>query len=365
VQKLSDFQTFASELILPVGTEFDVIGFVIGFQEAVLYVADGTPTIAAIECRASGDVPKTYASLVIIENVRFQNFDRKVNVVHLAALNSTSFSRNASNSQKSQANGLLRFRDTFYLENFVKRLELMRMGGAAAAFEAVNISHFSFLTKTEIVASICDFESIDFHYKSNSISVVVFGSIFADAAWKTKFIESRKEFDIGLNMIFQVTDGLSTRILTVPSHQVDNLFNAIGRAASPQSAAIVGEFFGRFLDEGCDGLQMQRAQIRGRFMLDALDVAMMLRQAFWHCELVYDEAETVERMKGKRLQLAFPFRPEEWWEFVRMLRRVLPAIELGFDLFDDGKIETERISVVSDVVPVDTSAACRHLMSLL
>jgi hypothetical protein len=260
---------------------------------------------------------------------------------------------------------LLRFRDTFYLENFIRRLDFMRTGAALGEIEAGSISRFSFLTNTGIVASICDFESIDFHYKSNSISVVVFGSIFADAAWKAKFIESREEFDAGLNMIFRVTDGLSTRILTVPSHKVDGLFNAVGRAASPQVVATVGDFFGRFLKDGRDGLQMQRAQVRGRFMLDPLDVEMMLRQTFWHCELVYDEEEAVERMKGKRLQLAFPFRAEEWREFVRMLRSVLPAIELNFDLFDDGKIGTERISVVSDVVTVDTEAACRHLMLLL
>jgi hypothetical protein len=197
------------------------------------------------------------------------------------------------------------------------------------------------------------------------MSVIVFGSIFVDNLWKIKFIESREEFADGLNLFLPIVCGRAERFVTIPSHRVDAFFNAIGRSATPESAADVKNFFERYFNsEGCD-LRRQRSQMKDKFMLDVGDVELMLRQALWHCEFVYDEEETALRLRNRRSELIFPFYIEEWYVFVEVLRKSLIGIDLMFDLYDDGKLAIEEVSIVSDIEVVDEGVACRRLMAYL
>jgi breast cancer 2 susceptibility protein len=361
VVRFSDFRVFAQEMALPVGTEFDLIGFVVRCDDEHLYLTDGSPTIALIESRTSE--AQKVGSLIIISNARFQSFDQHPNIVQFSLLNSSLISRNPAPSQKPNVASLLRLREHFSVDAFSDRLSAMQSG--FTRHETPAWPAISFLSNTTMVASLRDFDAVDPLYTSGDVSLIVFGSIFVDASWKKAFIESREEFTEGLNLLLPLTCGRAERFVTVPSHRVDAFFNAVGRAASAEACAAVSRFFDRFFDAGAGPLARQRAQLKSRFMLDTADVELMLRQALWHCEFVYDEAETVERMRNRRGELVFPFLAPEWRAFVSVLRAALVGTDLLFELYDDGRLAAAALSMVSDVGVASAGACCRRLAAHL
>jgi hypothetical protein len=91
----------------------------------------------------------------------------------------------------------------------------------------------------------------------------------------------------------------------------------------------------------------------------------MLRQALWHCEFVYDEVVAAQLMRDERLDLVIPFFVDEWCEFVGVLRTVFVGTDLLFELYDDGRLDAEAVSIASHITHIDARAACRHLAACL
>jgi breast cancer 2 susceptibility protein len=360
--RFSSFRTFAEEMALPVGTEFDLMGFVVRCDDGLLYLADGSASIVAIEMRNVADAQKP-ATLIVVSDARFQAYDRRANVVSFSLLNSSLISRTPTVSQRASAAAILRLREHFSLEAFDQQINSVKEGCNAAPPAAS--SHIPFLSQTGLVASVRDFNSVDFLYSARGVYVIVFGSVFVDGVWKAHFVESRPEFAPGLNLLLPIICGRDDRFVTIPSHRVDTFFNAVGRSATPEASAVVSRFFERFFDPQGSEVHRQRAQMKKRFMLDPTDVELMLRQALWHCEFIYDEADTTDRLRNRRLELVFPFFISEWHEFVAVLRTVLVGTDLLFDLYDDGHLDSEAVSIVSDVSIVDPRAVCRNLSAYL
>ena len=228
-----------------------------------------------------------------------------------------------------------------------------------------NISPLSFLSNTTVIASISDFDKIDCLYNKNGKSVMILGNIFQNNIWKTKYIESREEFDIGLNLILKITDGIGCRIVHITPIVIDQFFSTIGTMISAEQSRLVTNFFKKyFIDDGSE-LHSLRINLMNRYMLDVTNVQTMLRASLFNCELIYNEKHILETMRKRKADLIFAFSEEEWKEFVMMLRNVLINIEFKFDLYNDGKIDEEGISIVSNISEIQVKETISHYIDLL
>jgi hypothetical protein len=354
---------FALELALPVGTEFDLIGIPLVYHDGILYLSDGSCILAAIHL--AGYSPRV-GGIVIIENVKYQSMDNTPGVVHFAAFNSSVLAKGPNEHQRSPYSGMLKIREVLSLDSAMQRVSALTSGeNSVPQF----VPRERFLDNCDvrngsITGSICDFETIDMFWNVNQMSVLVFGEIFVDMYWKRKFIESREEFDQGLNLILRLTDGIGTRIAIIPQYTINVFFQAIGSLMTSEGSQMVSDFFTRFFDGSCGGLKREREQMKNAFLLDVANPEMMLRSALFYCELVYDEQETIESMQERKADLVFPFTDVEWLEFTQLLRRVLCGIEMRFDLYDTENTEKEHVSIVSGLAPVDLRSEVSALMGL-
>ena len=364
--RFSDIFFYANEMKLPTGTEFDFIGFLLEINSNTCFFSDGSSVIIAIDFRTNTKI-KQIGVAYLIENARYQNIDFKQGVAHFSGFDTTTVARTPYPSIKNQWLSIQKLKEFMNFSPFSHRVQKLISGQMVqVAYKSIsNISPLSFLSNTTVIASISDFDKIDCLYNKNGKSVMILGNIFQNNIWKTKYIESREEFDIGLNMILKITDGIGCRIVHITPIVIDQFFSTIGTMISAEQSRLVTNFFKKyFIDDGSE-LHSLRINLMNRYMLDVTNVQTMLRASLFNCELIYNEKHILETMRKRKADLIFAFSEEEWKEFVMMLRNVLINIEFKFDLYNDGKIDEEGISIVSNISEIQVKETISHYIDLL
>lgn len=399
----SDILTFSNEMNLPVGTEFDFVCLVLKIDNDKLYVCDGTPIIASIELKVSPDnnnnSENSYAkySCVCVENAKFVGFDSNSGVANFSAYDTTVITRKKNIRNKKVFVAFQKLQELTNFDYLEERIDQLIRGEFVSysrpAF--LNLSPSSFMsTKNSLVCSICDFDKIDFVlYNSSNDSndnsnntnlyngndgdkasinddklVYFFGTPFTTSNWKSRYIESHPEIDRGLNIVVNVTDGIGCRFVHINKQKINRFFKVVGVAARKnQMVDKVEMFYEKYFNcsfnssESWLKMKEQRLAMKEKYKLNLKDVEAMLRATFLHMELIYNINESVESMM-KSADLILPFDENEWISFQKLLRGVLVGIEMQIELYDDGNLIDERVSIVSAISSPSIEDRVRQLM---
>ena len=399
----SDILTFSNEMNLPVGTEFDFVCLVLKIDNDKLYVCDGTPIIASIELKVSPDnnsnSENSYAkySCVCVENAKFVGFDSNSGVANFSAYDTTVITRKKNIRNKKVFVAFQKLQELTNFDYLEERIDQLIRGEFVSysrpAF--LNLSPSSFMsTKNSLVCSICDFDKIDFVlYNSSNDSndnsnntnlyngndgdkasinddklVYFFGTPFTTSNWKSRYIESHPEIDRGLNIVVNVTDGIGCRFVHINKQKINRFFKVVGVAARKnQMVDKVEMFYEKYFNcsfnssESWLKMKEQRFAMKEKYKLNLKDVEAMLRATFLHMELIYNINESVESMM-KSADLILPFDENEWISFQKLLRGVLVGIEMQIELYDDGNLFDERVSIVSTISSPSIEDRVRQLM---
>ncbi|OHT06102.1 BRCA2 repeat family protein [Tritrichomonas foetus] len=384
LEKISDILFFSLEMQLPVGTEFDFIGFFIKSHNNVIYLSDGSPVIAAIDMKSnelkandfsSSNNEKSLYGICYIENARFQAIDTHTGVAHFAAYDTTIISRSITSSNKYEWKALQKLRELVYLDPHLQRIEELINGNQIIYSQPYSIfglisnkvksqSNANVNSNVNLnICTVCDFDTIDCLYNENGKAVFCIGAPFVSSSWKSRFIETREEFDRGLNIIIKVSDGCGFKYLNITQLTVNSFFNVIGILATQEDIRKVTRFYTKYFQSGTEEMKNQRNAMKNRFSLDISNVEAMLRATMFHLELIYDEEDALQMMRTRRADLIFPFDEDEWSEFQLMMKNILIGKEFQFELFDDGKMNNEYVSIVSSISTVPLDKYVRTLIS--
>ena len=421
LNSLSDIMIYANEMNLPLGTEFDFVCIALKLHNNKLYVCDGTPIIASIDLKPNSSDSSlsnldnfVKYGVVCIENARFTAFDSNSGVAIFNAYDTTIISRSMNAKNKEKFVSFYKLKELMSFDSFLERVDQLTFG-EQISYQPPNITNInqnSFMLTSEqkrfqtssysanntLICSICDFEKIDFilfnvnnridnnnnvnlydgkeNDKSSSSSnddklVFFFGTPFSNSLWKSRYIENHQELERGLNFVLNVTDGKNgSRIVHINPLTISQFFNVIGRSVPKDKIKFVSSFYEKYF--ACENKNSQswtemkklREAMKDRFKLDVNNIDTMLRATFFHMELIYDIEASVEMMKKKSTDLIFPFDEDEWLEFQDLLRKILVEIEFQFELYDNGNLYEEHVSIVSSISTVSINDQINHLMGL-